>query len=527
MPLTMQSYTKYMVLPIKFANFAVIMRQQISTFYSRHPLALLLLLLAVTLLLSGAFADYATKGEPREALVAIEMLRSSNWILPVDGAGDIAYKPPLFHWIIALVSLPFGGVSEFTSRVPSMLGMLLMCAMTWKFVGGSKEPKKALLAFLITATSFEVFRAGVNCRVDMLLAALMASAMMLMYRGGARNYLLATLCMSGAVLTKGPVGVALPVFLWWLWRPTCKGKPFWTDTALALLMTLGSLLLPALWYIAAWHEGGDTFLRLALEENFGRMTGTMSYASHVNPWYYNLLMLLCGLLPWTLLLVLSLAKRPWRFVSKQRKGISTRQLFCWIAVVGILIFYTIPKSKRGVYLLPLYPFAALLIADYILWYSSRIARVTRGMIISGFTFLGLYLITYAVVWPIITNKRSDRHVAHEVERLTGDAPIYTFINSRMDRFYGVDFYLGTRMHSTLPSGQDERYRGVSYTPAMMRIPSDSCFYLVCTLTDVEEQGEALSRHLSAAGVTLTQVWQSSQKTRDMHRPLVLFKAIRK
>lgn len=502
------------------------MRQYLSTTYARHPLAFLLLLTALILLLSGAFADYSTKGEPREALVAIEMLRSGNLILPVDGAGDIAYKPPLFHWLVALVSLPFGHVSELTSRLPSMLAMLLMCGMTWKFAGGRKEPQKALLTFLITATSFEVFRAGVNCRVDMLLASLMATAMMLMCGGGGRRYFWSVVCMSGAVLTKGPVGALLPVFLWWIWKLYADRHHFLRSTLLAALLFACSLILPALWYLAAWQEGGDTFLRLAMEENFGRMTGTMSYASHVNPWYYNLIMIVCGFLPWTLILLLSLLKRPWKYLSKRRLPLSSRQLFCAIVIIGTLIFYTIPKSKRGVYLLPLYPFAAILTADYIIWYSRRISNAIRAMTLCGFSFLGLYLVAYAAVWPAITNRKSDRLVAREVEKIVGDSPVYTFINSRMDRFYGVDFYLGTRMRSTLPSGQDSRYADTSFTPEMMTLPADSCFYLVCTDTDVEEQGEALAHHMEQNHIAMTRIWESPRKTRDMHRRLILFKAVR-
>ena len=65
--------------------------------------------------------EFHTKGEPREAVVSLSMLLQDNWILPVNNGGDIPYKPPFFHWCIAVVSMIFGGVSEFTSRIPSSL----------------------------------------------------------------------------------------------------------------------------------------------------------------------------------------------------------------------------------------------------------------------------------------------------------------------------------------------------------------------------------------------------------------------
>ena len=40
-------------------------------------------------------------------------------------------------------------------------------------------------------------------------------------------------------------------------------------------------IVPALWYVAAYKQGGDAFLALVIEENFGRMMGKMSYDSHI------------------------------------------------------------------------------------------------------------------------------------------------------------------------------------------------------------------------------------------------------
>lgn len=511
-------------------------------------------LFAAVLLAAAAFAGYYTKGEPREALVAIEMLRSGNWILPVDAAGDMAYKPPMFHWLIALFSLPAGHVNEFTSRLPSVLALLLLCAATWRYAargdGRSLSPLRPLLASLVLFTSFEVFRAGVNCRVDMLLCAFMAGAVFMLARGGAtldsrgclRRQMAAVLLMSGAVLTKGPVGVVIPLGIWWVWcilqrRETTA--PVWRLTLRAIVLGIAALVIPALWYLAAWQQGGDKFLRLALEENFGRMTGTMSYDSHVKPFWYNLLMLASGLLPWSALLAASLIWKPWQWMhrtplhpeSARRltvfpiKNISRQELLDWTAVIFVLFFYTLPKSKRGVYLLPLYPFAASLIADYVLLYSARFRQAGAVALRAGWIAFSLYAVAYVGVWPFIVNSRNDRHVAREVERIAGDTPIYTYINSRMDRFYGVDFYLGVRMKALLPSGQDcTNLPEEGYTPAMIKLPQERNFFIAVTAADYDRQGKALGEYFNTRGYSLEKVWESPEKTRDMRQPLILLKA---
>ena len=70
--------------------------------------------------------EFSTKGEPREAAVAISMLETGNWILPQVYADSFAYKPPMLHWLIAAFSLPQGYVSEFTARLPSALAITVM-----------------------------------------------------------------------------------------------------------------------------------------------------------------------------------------------------------------------------------------------------------------------------------------------------------------------------------------------------------------------------------------------------------------
>ena len=66
---------------------------------------------------------FNSKGEPREAIVAVSILRSGDWILPTNYGGDIPFKPPFLAWLIAgLATVLNGGVvNEYISRLPSAL----------------------------------------------------------------------------------------------------------------------------------------------------------------------------------------------------------------------------------------------------------------------------------------------------------------------------------------------------------------------------------------------------------------------
>ena len=344
------------------------------------------------------FTDFYSKGEPREAVVAYTMVEHGNWILPINNGGDIPYKPPFFHWCIALFSLLQGHVSEFTSRLPSALALVAMSVGGFVFFAKRKNANMALLATLLSLTAFEVHRAGINCRVDMVNTAFMVGALFLMYqwweRGKHTMPWLAILCMSGATLTKGPVGMLLPCAVMGVFMLTQR-ESLWSTVWRLGLTALLSLVLPLCWYYAAYLQGGDEFLRLVKEENIDRLLGKMAYESHENPFWYNFLTLITGWLPYTLLFVFSLFVLPWKRFSKSGFMQSVRraepmQVFVWLAFGLILFFYCIPKSKRSVYLLPCYPFMAWLMAQYVVWLvANRLSAVKAYAWLMGVLGVGL------------------------------------------------------------------------------------------------------------------------------------------
>ena len=342
--------------------------------------------------------DFYSKGEPREAVVAYTMVERGNWILPINNGGDIPYKPPFFHWCIALFSLLQGHVSEFTSRLPSALALVAMSVGGFVFFAKRKNANMALLATLLSLTAFEVHRAGINCRVDMVNTAFMVGALFLMFRWWERGKhtmpWLAILCMSGATLTKGPVGMLLPCAVMGVFMLTQR-ESLWSAVWRLGLTALLSLVLPLCWYYAAYLQGGDEFLRLVKEENIDRLLGKMAYESHENPFWYNFLTLITGWLPYTLLFVFSLFVLPWKRFSKSGFMQSVRraepmQVFVWLAFGLILFFYCIPKSKRSVYLLPCYPFMAWLMAQYVVWLvANRLSAVKAYAWLMGVLGVGL------------------------------------------------------------------------------------------------------------------------------------------
>ncbi len=345
-------------------------------------------------------SPFHSKGEPREAVVALSMLKYNDWILPINNGGDMPYKPPFMHWCIAIVSLSLGYVTEFTSRLPSALSLIAMLMGGYSFYSKRRNTTLAVLTTLFTLTSFEVHRAGMATRVDMMLTAFVVGALLLFYRwweNGCKGFpFLAVICMTGGVLTKGPVGAILPCLVMGIFFLLRK-EPFLRTFLRFVCYGLASLLVPALWYIAAYYRGGDAFLSLMIEENFGRFAGKMSYESHVHPFTYNFMTLITGWLPFSLLVIMSafvaIQKQHFQQITTSIRAFSLGKyaqkalhecrrcnpvdLFSFLSFAVILVFYCIPSSKRSTYLLPCYPFMAYFLAQYVVWLFQHHRAVLR------------------------------------------------------------------------------------------------------------------------------------------------------
>lgn len=377
-----------------------------KTLTSRDMFWLLAAVACITILPFLGLADFHTKGEPREAVVAYSMLESGDWLLPRNNGGEIPYKPPFFHWTVAALSSVAGGtVSEFTSRLPSAIALIAMTLMGFVFYRERKGAAVGLLAGFVTLTAFELHRAGANTRVDMMLTALTVCALYLFYRWYERGLRgvpwLAILLMSCATLTKGPVGSLIPCLAFGVFL-LLRGVNFFRAFFLLMACGLASFILPLLWYYGAWLSGGEEFLDLVMEENFGRMTNTMSYDSCVNPWHYNFLTLAGGYVPWILLVLISLFTLSYKrlkpvgnkpalkwIVDKIRRA-DPVDLFSAVCIFVIFLFYCFPQSKRSVYLMPIYPFIAYFLARYML-YLVRIKSKAIKIYGSILAVLGLVL----------------------------------------------------------------------------------------------------------------------------------------
>jgi 4-amino-4-deoxy-L-arabinose transferase-like glycosyltransferase len=330
----------------------------------RIATAIVLIVGAILFLVNlGGYPLY-TKGEPREAVTVYDIVHGGGVILPQRAGVELPSKPLLMHWCAALVSLAAGGVSEFTVRLPSALFAIAGMLVCYFYVRTLFDEPVALLAALILGSNFQYLQAGTGARVDMTLTLFLEIAFfefIMMAEGLTRRRLLLYLAIALAVLAKGPIGLVLPALAAGAWMVWIRK---WT-TLRRMSLVRGALVVAIVaggWYAAAlWVGGIDFFRKQILAENLVRFLGGASFhEGHVHRFVYLELALMAGFMPWTMLLLVTGSEalyRPLRMTPRMT------YLFTWF--LAVLVFYSLAHSKRGVYLLALYPALATILAIYL------------------------------------------------------------------------------------------------------------------------------------------------------------------
>ena len=301
--------------------------------------------------------------ESKEALLVWEMVNGGGWILPLRNGVEQPLKPPLFHWVGAVVALISGQVSELAVRFPSALFATATVLATFFFGRALWNWRAGLLAALILATCPEWARWSMTARSDMVLLFFLTTTQFFFFRAfqeratQPRTLFLFYASMGFAVLAKGPLGLLLPSLV--------VGSFLWWSRELAFLRRLhlgrGLLLaggIAASWYmLALFQGGGEFFQRQILDENVFRFFASEKGGpSREHTLLYYVPTLFVGMLPWSLFfpalgLTLYRADDLWR---------EKKQLYLLLWVGAEFLFFTLASGKRSNYILPLYPALALL-----------------------------------------------------------------------------------------------------------------------------------------------------------------------
>ncbi|MDQ7087084.1 MAG: glycosyltransferase family 39 protein [Acidobacteriota bacterium] len=330
---------------------------------------LALLALAATLgLLELGRRDLWAPDEPKYALVAREMLETGQFLRPHVNGAPYPDKPPLLFWCIALASLVTGGVGQPAAVLPSILAMLLTLWATGRLahrLSGQRAPPVLAVGLLLVAYRF--ISQGTFGQIDMLLTACTTWAFLLLVEGGGllegrpvdRRRIVGAFALMGlGILAKGPVALICPLGGFLLGAALAGRRDTWRSLRsaaawLTLLAVVGAWLIPAA--VGALSGGQQAWL----ENILFRQTAVRYAASwhhHQPPWYFLVV-------PWYDFLptILLLPAAAWSLLRGEDRHRTAPRLLAG-ACLFVLIFFSIPSGKRGLYLMPLYPWLATWLA---------------------------------------------------------------------------------------------------------------------------------------------------------------------
>jgi len=329
-----------------------------------RPTMLVLFLLALVYLMGIGGRSFWAENEAYYALGAQSVL-DGNVLLPMIHGEVFADKPPLVFWWVAAVSAVIGKVSEFSARLSNVLLAFAAFGAVLGFARREANRWVGLMAVLILATTYEFWENSGEVNTDIAFTCFLTASWWGLFRllkgGYSRPAWWVTWGgLALATLAKGPAAPALTALIGICFALIRYGFPDGLRRLWASRPLSGAVLAIApfaLWLSAVTgvHGTGPAEVML-LKHNVGRFLDAFD---HQKPWHFYLHALPAAFLPWTPLLLLACVDvfRRWR-----RKSLPDWEAFASTVALVLLMFFSLSTSKRSYYLLPAFPWLALLCA---------------------------------------------------------------------------------------------------------------------------------------------------------------------
>lgn len=339
--------------------------------------------------------------EPRVAGITAEMSRSGDFVVPRLNGQTFLEKPPLYFWLSS-IAFRLLGESTYTARLISALAAIGGVLIVFILARAMKMSiTSAFMSGFILATSAQYWRHGRYCLTDMTLSFFITASMtcfyQIIYSEIRKNlwFLGFVLSMAGALLTKGLVGLAVPISAIGFFL--IVKKDFSIKHWLALIIGVALSCIPySIWIWMLYNDlGKGAVYETFWVNNFGRFTG--GYPQHVGPFYYYLENFPGEFLPWSIFLPLA-GFFLVREVRKRNTNNPSIFILSWFVIPFILL--SISAGKRNIYMIPLYPAAALAVGYcFDLVFSGR-EKLTGWFAIPSSILAGTALIAPLVLFGI-------------------------------------------------------------------------------------------------------------------------------
>jgi 4-amino-4-deoxy-L-arabinose transferase-like glycosyltransferase len=380
------------------------------------------------------------------AEISREMARSGSYLQIFDRGFDYLDKPPMLFWLSSLSMKAFG-ITNFAYRLPSLIMALLAIYATYRLARLLYNESTGRIAALVLATCQGFFLWTQDVRTDIMLTGFVALALWFIRECETRRrwyfVLGGTAALAGALMTKGPIGLFVPVFAFgadWVLRRDWKRifSPWHLLDAAIIAVFLIPMSIGLYQQFDLHpekvidHHTGTSGLRFFYwTQSFGRITGESSWDNSADP-FFLLQSMIWAFLPWMFIFLPALFLNV-RQLIRQRFRLQPGQE--WLSTGGFMLTYLslcISKYQLPHYILVAFPLAAVMVAKLLADFIEggampKLRRVLGGiqigatglllfgalMIIvlvfpAGWAVLGMWVLAVAIWIALLVRKSTDR-----------------------------------------------------------------------------------------------------------------------
>ena len=312
----------------------------------------------------GLFIDLLEPDACQYANISMEMLQKKSFLQVLFRGENYLDKPPLVFWLSSL-SYSILGISNFSYRLPSFLFTILGVYSSYRLATSLYNKRVGLVTVILLITCQGYFLFNHDVRTDTMLTGSVIFAIWQLYifltNNKIKNLILGFVGIGLAMLSKGPIGIVLPVFAFapdFIYRK--KWKDFIKWQWLLGLLVLAVMLTPMM--IGLYKQFGVYGLRFYFwVQSFGRITGENVWNNNPDPTLlYSSFM--WAFMPWCILAVYAVFDRLKMIFLELKKKLPRSEIFTISGIV--LTFYSMTRSHYQLphYIFVIFPLVAIITA---------------------------------------------------------------------------------------------------------------------------------------------------------------------